>query len=380
LNANIIIKKQKVIDRNKCVNDTKSQFLFDQIQERINILCKQIFNVPINADDFSSISPKYFETPTLNSINMFELVKSISLVDEIYLKDVGPSYFEQIQNLASLKEKFKNKDEFLAEYKNLFSKEGFSMLNTIMEYNLMYDELSQLVNFVFDIHTKKIHVINANFKTENYAARSLYFLELRKPSNYFYSYNGKRDLWNACNLPPRTENAFKKMLAASQKNTTSFAQLSDILRKEVGLATSDISPLKTIASHGSEYFSSLAKNNLSKSSFFSSKSAWEKLHEQMPVQSTNLLIIQELTELKFEAKVRHYPAYTVDALYAFSSFAQAEKIKTILENKNIIAHIIPIKDENNIESFQLCVPAINAGQYAKNIDAAKPQRYALQRK
>jgi hypothetical protein len=109
-------------------------------------------------------------------------------------------------------------------------------------------------------------------------------------------------------------------------------------------------------------------NALAKMSLFSSKTAWEKIYKKKTIITEQLLVLRDLTGLQFQGKIRRQPAYTVDALYKFSSYLDAEKVKDALDAKSIIAHIVTLNDDQtNRQMFQLCVPAINAGQYATSI-------------
>lgn len=353
LNIKINITKQKILVNNKFTDNPRYHFVYSKIIEAADIICRQYYHSPITEEE----DYKYF------SVNDFRVKHVVLESNCSYLSDclIGaqelydisdPKCKSSLNDLSKIKSVYANKIEFLNAIKNLFSKEGFNILQNL--FNEINDR--HLCDFAFDVDNKKIHVIKNKLETKNEKIRAIYCIDPARQS-YFVCYDGKYNQWFSPVLSPTFKSNFKTIQNHIKDNKGSRRLIALIM----GISP-DIFFINEIVKCSVDV---IATRNtcLNSSTFFQDKTDWKNRYEKGSVTNTNLQILNEITGLTFKAKIRHRPAYTVDAMIKFNSDAEAESMKNLLKDKNIITHIISLHENEKM----LCVPAINAGEYARNI-------------
>lgn len=195
LNITITIASQKLIEKNHFTEDSKYQFAYDVICYKADIFFRQFFKRPLPSDTFKNYKAEDLRSgKNKNSspmpLSMF--VKVLGKIAELYDSwDIIEPLFTFLTN------KKYNKEAFSENIYSIFSMEGFRQ---IAECNVVSENSCptvQLHNFVFDIQTKKIHVINRLIKTPDENIRHLLYMDniYRKNDNYFQCYDGHASMW-----------------------------------------------------------------------------------------------------------------------------------------------------------------------------------------
>jgi hypothetical protein len=352
LDLRIEITHQKILEYNTFPQDPSYQFIYDRILFKTDILKRQWFSTPLSEEDFKNTTPlnfKYLQNKKTENV-LIPLSELIAIASEVY--DPAEQHFKIIQQLLlAAKKHYKNPTHFIEDIKGLISINGYKIMQEVCKD--VYR--NHLCNFVFDLKTGEIHVIDPHLKTVDEAIRYLYSLD-RQRIHYFVSYNG------------RLCQEFSPKLSFEQ--TTICTQLNDYVvnnigsRKEIGIIAKNsqlgIMPINGLLKNTQAYLKTPSKITTSNQCFFQTASKWQSLYENNPVENGNLLTLQKFTKLPFNAKIRLDPYFIVDAYCECNNLFAARTLKASLEEHQIIAYIVTIWDKDeDLFSFHICVPGIN---------------------
>ena len=358
-----------IVNQNLSLNcfedDLKYQTLFNKIVERANILCRQYFNESFEDADFSDIYLRDFKYKPSNlpESHRTGIANLIVVAQEIY--DPNDSNFKDVLKVWHLgKESFPTKAALLASIKDMCNVKGAEVL--IARFGSI--QRLRLPNFVFDIKTKEMHVISPTMKTPHEARRTILCLD-RMRDKYFLCYDGRSNKWHVPSYSSTFVERTAHALSLVTNNMGSRAAINAVLGWQ--LYPPSIDAFVRAARFALKEKNVVTNLGASKriSFLFKSVDTVSSLYQLDDISHMNLSNLSNLTGVVFAAKMRRYPAYTIDAYCQSSSFSDAEQLKYKLETNGVIAHIVAAKISDN-PTYYVVVPAINVGEYAKAIAMA----------
>lgn len=200
LNATITIANQKLIEKNRFTEKCKYQFVFDTIYYKADILYRQFFNEALPDTDFKNCKADNLksEKTTSTFLDLLLINKMLIAAEEFY--DPLSDSETNSRLISKFKGLYFDKNNFIKDIKAMFSIEGFELMDKEFTNFNTYAN-SGLRNFVFDIQTKEIYIINKNMKTPNENIRQLLIFEpqhqTRQNKTYFKCYD---EQWMKCEL------------------------------------------------------------------------------------------------------------------------------------------------------------------------------------
>lgn len=219
LQLTITMVSQKLIEKNNFTQACKYQLVYDHIYYKADMLFRQLYDEPLPDDAFKSCTANDLRTKKhiKHILELAHINQLLGCAQELY----DDSFISQ-QNLQAISEIKKfllntlkmNKDNFMTELEGMFSIEGFNLMDkALIEHTDVY-KTSMLRHFVFDLHTKKIHVINENMKTPN--ANIRFLLKLDQKLKYFISYD---EQWMKCELSKEFLETCSSIISTIKNNT-----------------------------------------------------------------------------------------------------------------------------------------------------------------
>lgn len=368
LNLTVNIVSQKLMENNKATDESIYQYIYNKIMYKTNILCHQYFGGPLHEDELKGVSAHFFKNVQIKYTSSIRAMTNLLSMAQVVYDTHDPEFEHAFMSLSRINNYYRDRAQFLAAIKAMFSVQGFKDL--CLAYEPWYTRSSELIDFVFDIKTKKIHVINENHYTPSESVRNLYLLD--RNNGYHLCFDGQLGEWHvptltaqyfrrcsrAVNLVVDNRGSLEALAHAFNTNSTDVMDIGCLLRSAremFGELQSNPIPLKT-------QLSAFNTRPIFYSYFFKSAAELASLYQSDSVECPQLIRLKELTNLDFKAKVRIHPTYAVDAHYESPSLADAYVLKELLHTKNIIAHVVAIS---------VVVPAINVAQHANAISLRK---------
>ena len=362
LNIRVEVASQKLLEKNKYIEKARYQYAYNKILEKTDILCRQYYNGPLIQNELQGFTAQLFRHRNIAFTGeITAMVNLFGLAQDVYDPTVKESQLA-LELLPNLPIHYASRSAFLTAIKKVFSVQGYRAI--CVPYNDLFTQNTQLADFVFDINSNKIHVIDSVFFTPDEEHRSL---SLFSNPPYRLSFDGRSGQW----FKPSISNGYiercKKATALVKNNQGSRAEIADILHSGHSIPAM----INALIRNARNMLNDSCEKRPYQGYFFKSKVELEASYETELVTSRNLICLKDLSGIDFKAKVRLSPVGTVDAYCEFSLFSRAQSLKQSLQEKNITSHIATIKNLEGQDSYRLVVPAINAGQYAKAISSFK---------
>ena len=360
----IALVSQKLIEQNVISNENFHGYITDIILRRADIFYRHYFKKSLDLQPYlnKQLYFRYLDLPANNkklSLLMQTTIAMLLITFEVY--DISDR--ESLNQLDSFfKYVLLEKESiFLLALNSIFSNQGLESLKTALKTHDLYDHS----DFVFDLSSKKVIHISEHLKSQLSFESHHELAFLNDDSRYFLCYDGKS---LTCFTPTLSHRvlAILRYIQQELKNSITL-DYKTIDKFFLGTNTTNLTPLIQFIKTGE--LSNYKKIPPMTYSFFSLSGRFEDIYAQDELCSTNLTILNMLSNEKppqknFFARKRNYPKCTLDALLSCNSKQEAEQVRHSLDEKNIDAKIIQF---SNNRQYYVIVPAINVTNYAQPI-------------
>lgn len=357
LDIAITIESQKIIENNRFTENDKYDFIFDKTLKKIDIICRQFFNKPLDRNRLQHRTALDFKTRSVKdkiSQQLLMLVTAMySQVTELYDKKT----YEKVNFMFNVfRQQVPTEQQFMELADLTFSQECFALQDMGFTMSKKYNP-SSLCSFVFNLESHVVHRISICTETPREVNRIISLADRFQPPRYHLFYNGRQ---NQYVFPPISEKFIEGCLNIKSTMRGNIVDRQHIA-KTLGVECVEI--LNFLG----KYINSLDEKKKStfdsQVAFFSSKKLF--CHSLRMIEKTqNLITLNQITGRQFLAVLRDFPEYTVDAIYYCDSEDKCDVLKSELKSKGIFSVAAKISD--NI--YCICVPAINVGHYAETIN------------
>ncbi len=289
LGHTLTITNQKLLEKN-CCSENKYQFVFDIIHSRADILYRELFNESLPDEVFKKFTvmdlcPQTEENNTISSSPQFPQEHLSQLSFELILARESYGFSSKLTKnwLPLFRSSNQTKIDFINNIEQLFCNECFQMIDQTSSQLISPTIASRLKNFVFDITTKKIHIVSKHMKTFNENIRCLLIYDENQPIDYFKCYNGK---WNehklSKNFLETCNSTYNQIKNDGKAKTGCFAKIES--SSDVEGANEILKNIKLTLDK-----ESIGKININTTSSFFNANSKETAHDQLLLQNNEII-------------------------------------------------------------------------------------------